>query len=93
MKVYLMHHANALTAEQDPDRHLSEQGVQESERMGRFMKAQGAMPAPVPRLRVEHLPPVRPTTSHGYSSKDVRPDRGVVQASIISCSAWERWRV
>ena len=45
MKVYLMHHANALTAEQDPDRHLSEQGVQESERMGRFMKAQGVMPA------------------------------------------------
>ena len=45
MRVYLMHHANALTAKQDPDRHLSEQGVQESERMGRFMKAQGALPA------------------------------------------------
>jgi len=41
MKVYLMHHANALTVEQDPDRHLSEQGVQESERMGNFLKSQG----------------------------------------------------
>lgn len=45
MKVYLTHHANALSKEQDPERHLSEQGVQESVRLGKFMKATGAQPA------------------------------------------------
>ncbi|HAA93270.1 MAG TPA: hypothetical protein DCS82_04475 [Rhodospirillaceae bacterium] len=47
MKVYLTHHADALSAEEDPVRHLSEQGVAESERLGKFMKATGSVPARV----------------------------------------------
>jgi phosphohistidine phosphatase SixA len=45
MKVILVHHANALSADEDPARHLSAQGVKESERLGRFLKAQGISPA------------------------------------------------
>jgi phosphohistidine phosphatase len=45
MKVYLVHHANALTAEEDPVRHLSEKGREQSARLGKFLKNQGASPA------------------------------------------------
>ena len=44
MKVYLTHHANVLSAEQDPGRHLSETGRQESDRLGAHLKAAGAAP-------------------------------------------------
>ena len=47
MKVYLTHHANALSAEQDPERHLSEAGVCEAERLGLFMKGIGAIPSQI----------------------------------------------
>jgi phosphohistidine phosphatase SixA len=42
MKVYLIHHANALKAEQDPGRHLSETGREECARLGAHLKAAGA---------------------------------------------------
>ncbi|MDA0655002.1 MAG: histidine phosphatase family protein [Proteobacteria bacterium] len=41
MKVILVHHANALSAEEDPARHLSEKGRKEAARLGGFLKAQG----------------------------------------------------
>lgn len=44
MKVYLIHHANALSAEQDPERHLSPQGREESDRLGARFKAAGVAP-------------------------------------------------
>lgn len=45
MKLYLIHHANVLSAEQDPGRHLSEQGRAEADRLGTRFKAAGAAPA------------------------------------------------
>lgn len=45
MKVYLIHHANVLSAEQDPERHLSQQGRDESDRLGARFKAAGVAPA------------------------------------------------
>jgi phosphohistidine phosphatase SixA len=39
MKVYLIHHANMLSADQDPERHLSRQGREESDRLGARFKA------------------------------------------------------
>ena len=47
MKVYLTHHANALSAQQDPERHLSEVGVCEAERLGMFMKVIDAIPSQI----------------------------------------------
>ena len=44
MKVYLIHHANALTAEQDPERHLSELGRDQAARLGARLKKAGATP-------------------------------------------------
>lgn len=44
MKVYLIHHANALSREQDPERHLSRTGVEESDRLGAHFKAAGVAP-------------------------------------------------
>src|ERR1043165_6404804 len=45
MKVYLVHHAHALTAEQDPQRHISPQGRDEADRLGARFKALGVSPA------------------------------------------------
>ena len=42
MKLYLIHHANALKPEQDPGRHLSETGREECARLGAHLKAAGA---------------------------------------------------
>ena len=44
MKVYLVHHANMLDAEQDPKRHLSQQGRTEADRLGARFKAAGVAP-------------------------------------------------
>lgn len=44
MRVYLVHHANALPKEQDPERHLSEQGRQEADRLGARFAAAGVSP-------------------------------------------------
>jgi phosphohistidine phosphatase len=44
MKVYLVHHTHASTAEQDPQRHISEQGRQEADRLGTRLRALGASP-------------------------------------------------
>ncbi|MDC0032970.1 histidine phosphatase family protein [Alphaproteobacteria bacterium] len=49
MKVYLIHHANALSAEQDHGRHLSELGREQADRIGARLKAAGATP-----LRILH---------------------------------------
>ncbi len=45
MKVYLIHHANVLSAEQDPGRHLSAIGRDESDRLGGRFKAAGVSPS------------------------------------------------
>lgn len=45
MKLYIVHHAHALTAEQDPARPLSEQGQAEADRLGVCLMAVGAAPA------------------------------------------------
>ena len=47
MKVCLTHHANALSAEEDPERQLSEVGVSEAERLGKFMKGIDAIPSQI----------------------------------------------
>ena len=39
MKVYLVHHTDALSAEQDPGRHLSELGREQADRIGARLKA------------------------------------------------------
>ena len=44
MKLYLVHHAHAVTAEEDPARPLSDQGRIESDRLGDRLKAFGAAP-------------------------------------------------
>jgi phosphohistidine phosphatase SixA len=45
MKVYLVHHVHALTAEQDPQRHISKQGHEEADRLGTRFRAAGIAPA------------------------------------------------
>lgn len=45
MKVYLVHHADALSAAQDPQRHISPMGREQSDRVGARLKALGAAPA------------------------------------------------
>ena len=47
MKVYLTHHANALSSKKDPERQLSEVGVCEAERLGMFMKGIDAIPSQI----------------------------------------------
>lgn len=44
MKLYLIHHAHALTREQDPERHLSQQGREECDRLAAKLTAEGAAP-------------------------------------------------
>lgn len=44
MKVYLVHHTEALSAEQDPGRHLSQLGREQADRIGARLKAIGAAP-------------------------------------------------
>jgi phosphohistidine phosphatase SixA len=44
MKVYLVHHVHALTAEQDPQRHISKQGQAEADRLGTRLRALGVAP-------------------------------------------------
>ena len=47
MKVYLVHHAHALTAEQDPQRHISKQGQAEADRLGARFRALGVSPVKI----------------------------------------------
>jgi len=44
MNVYLVHHTSVLSAEQDPERHLSESGRAECARLGGWLKANGVTP-------------------------------------------------
>ena len=44
MKVYLVHHADALSAEQDPQRHISPKGRDEADRLGTRFRALGVSP-------------------------------------------------
>jgi phosphohistidine phosphatase len=44
MKVYLVHHADALSAEQDPQRHISPMGRDQSDRVGERLRALGVAP-------------------------------------------------
>ena len=44
MKVYLVHHVNALSAEEDPQRHISKQGRDEADRLGTRFRAAGVAP-------------------------------------------------
>ncbi len=44
MKVYLVHHADALPAAQDPQRHISPMGREQATRLGARLKALGAAP-------------------------------------------------
>ena len=45
MKVYLVHHVDALSAEQDPQRHISQIGKEQADRLGTRLKALGVAPA------------------------------------------------
>lgn len=45
MKVYLVHHVDALSAEQDPQRHISPMGQRQADRLGERLRALGASPA------------------------------------------------
>lgn len=44
MKVYLVHHVDALSAEQDPQRHISPKGQKQADRLGDRLKAMGVAP-------------------------------------------------
>ncbi len=44
MKVYLVHHADALSAEQDPQRHISQKGRDQADRLGSRFRALGVAP-------------------------------------------------
>ena len=43
-KVYLVHHVDALSAEQDPQRHISKLGCEQADRIGTRLRALGAAP-------------------------------------------------
>jgi len=45
MKVYLVHHVHALSAEQDPQRHISPKGRDQADRLGARLHALGVAPA------------------------------------------------
>lgn len=45
MKIYLVHHADALTVEQDPLRHLSPKGREQADRLGARLRALGIKPS------------------------------------------------
>lgn len=44
MKVYLIHHATAFSAEEDPERHLKPQGRDEADRLGIRLREAGVAP-------------------------------------------------
>jgi len=44
MKVYLVHHVDALSAEQDPQRHISPKGREQADRLGARLRALGVAP-------------------------------------------------
>lgn len=44
MKIYLVHHVDALSAEQDPQRHISPKGRDQADRLGSRLQALGAAP-------------------------------------------------
>lgn len=44
MKVYLVHHVDALSAEQDPQRHISPKGQKQADRLGDRLRAMGVAP-------------------------------------------------
>ncbi len=44
MKVYLIHHAATHTLEEDPERHLTEEGRKQADRLGTRFKAAGIAP-------------------------------------------------
>jgi len=44
MKVYLVHHTDALSAEQDPQRHISPKGQKQADRIGDRLRAMGVTP-------------------------------------------------
>lgn len=44
MKVYLVHHVDALSAEQDPQRHISPKGKAQADRLGARLRAMGVSP-------------------------------------------------
>jgi phosphohistidine phosphatase len=44
MKVYLVHHVDALPAEQDPQRHISQKGRDQADRLGMRLRALGVAP-------------------------------------------------
>src|ERR1700704_6419369 len=44
MKVYLVHHADALSAEQDPQRHISQKGRDQADRLGVRFRTLGVAP-------------------------------------------------
>jgi phosphohistidine phosphatase SixA len=45
MNVYLIHHAEALTVEEDPARHLSANGRDQADRLGARLRVMGVAPA------------------------------------------------
>ena len=45
MKVYLVHHVDALSAAQDPQRHISPMGCDQADRLGTRLCALGDKPA------------------------------------------------
>lgn len=45
MKVYLAHHAHAFSKEEDPQRHITPKGGEQSDRIGTRLKALGLKPA------------------------------------------------
>src|SRR6187551_1089683 len=47
MKVYLVHHTDALSAEQDPQRHISPKGREQADRLGARLRALGIAPAKI----------------------------------------------
>jgi phosphohistidine phosphatase len=44
MKVYLVHHTEALSKEQDPQRHISPKGREQADRIGTRLRALGVSP-------------------------------------------------
>ena len=44
MKVYLVHHVEALSAEQDPQRHISPKGREQADRLGTRLRQLGVSP-------------------------------------------------
>ena len=44
MKIYLIHHATAFSADEDPERHLTPLGRDQADRLGARLAAAGADP-------------------------------------------------